>query len=369
MKLLDHCSRFLYPILGLAILVAIVFGFFAILTLQDSADKVRVEEKEVIDESVVPETSVTNNGGIESGSISDSAGESSSYERPPFQLRVSGFKTNTRLASIEPDEILSGGPGKDGIPALHDPKFVGIDDAEVEDEVLGIFVELDGAQKYYPYTILVWHEIVNDSIGDQHFAVTFCPLCGSAIVFDREVDNELVSFGVSGLLYESNLLMYDSVTESLWSQAIGTAVVGDRTGKELERLPMQLITFAELKRKYPSALVLSEDTGYRRNYGFYPYGDYEESDDFVFHPSLRDQRFHPKKIMYVVNVDETSIAFPYEEVPQGETMIKVGAFSFSVVRNGGEIDVRYDDLDLTGYFEMWFSWAVHHQKDGLVWTP
>lgn len=138
-----------------------------------------------------------------------------------------GLKTNTSQRSIELSKVLSGGPGKDGIPAIREPVFVSV--SEKPESVLldtdGIVLG-KGQAKFYPYNIMIWHEIVNDTVDGVPVAVTFCPLCGSAAVFDRRVDGESLSFGVSGLLYQSNLLMHDSKTESLWSQVLGEAVVG-----------------------------------------------------------------------------------------------------------------------------------------------
>src|SRR3989344_4868604 len=144
-----------------------------------------------------------------------------------------GLNTDTGKSSIDQSKIVSGGPGKDGIPAISNPKFVDIGDEELSDSTSGILINLNKQTRFYPFNILVWHEIVNDSIEGSYIAVTFCPLCGSAIVFDRRVGDEILEFGVSGLLYESNLLMYDKKTESLWSQVLGEAVVGSYTGTKL----------------------------------------------------------------------------------------------------------------------------------------
>lgn len=286
----------------------------------------------------------------------------------------SQLDTNLDKAIIEPSEVRSGGPGKDGIPAIDNPKFVSIAEASLDDEIRGIFIDINGEQRFYPYSILVWHEIVNDSIGDTNFAVTFCPLCGTAIVFDRDQSSDgpfdkTVRFGVSGLLWESNLLMYDDITETLWSQARGQAVIGDLAGQKLIRLPMQLITFGELKQKYPSSQVLSHDTGYNRNYTVYPYGDYEENNDrLVFPVSVQDNRFPSKLIMYVVQFEDKSVAVPKDSVVDGSTAtMKVNRQTLTLKRDGGEYEVTANGEVLPGYFEMWFSWATHHQEDGVVW--
>ena len=140
----------------------------------------------------------------------------------------SGLSTDTGKSLIDLDLVLSGGPPKDGIPAINIPTFTGISSASsnLADDTLGLLVTADDDERFYPYNILVWHEIVNDTVGGIPVSVTFCPLCGSGIVYERVVNGQEVLFGVSGRLYESNLLMYDSATESLWSQIEGRAVIG-----------------------------------------------------------------------------------------------------------------------------------------------
>lgn len=283
--------------------------------------------------------------------------------RPPHDI----FLTDGVEHSIPLDEILSGGPAKDGIPAIDEPQFVSIDEANVGDEVLGVLVEVDGEKRYYPYNILVWHEIVNDSIGDVHFAVTFCPLCSSAIVFNRELDGEMLSFGVSGLLWESNLLMYDRKTESLWSQARGEAVVGEYTGTGLSRMDMRLIEFGVLEEEHPSAQVLSRDTGFVRSYDIEPYSGYGLSDQLFFPVSVSDARFPTKEIMYVVPYEGVSYAFSDAEL-EGSAQLSLGDVELVAERESdGGITVTADGKLLPGYYEMWFSWATHHQEDGVVW--
>lgn len=277
-----------------------------------------------------------------------------------------GLVTDTDAASIPLEEVLFGGPGKDGIPALDHPTFVSISNAEVNDETLGVLVSVKGEERFYPYSILVWHEIANDSIEDMHFAVTFCPLCGSAIVFNRQVDGDILTFGVSGLLYESNLLMYDRKTESLWSQAGTEAVVGDYTGTRLDILPMHIISFAELKERHPGALVLSTNTGYARSYDVDPYTGYGLTDELYFPVSVSDERFSAKELMYVVPVGNLSVAFPVAELTDTDTFT-AGTTTLTALRVPDGIVVTAGGERVPGYYEMWFSWATQHEDDGVVW--
>ncbi len=175
-------------------------------------------------------------------------------------------------------EILSGGPPKDGIPALDDPQFIRV----AEEDRIGprepvIAVEIDGAEpRAYPIRYLTWHEIVNDTVGDVPIAVTFCPLCNSGITFDRRVNGQVLSFGVSGKLRNSDMVMYDRETESWWQQAIGTAIVGDLNGQELTQLPTWMESWAEFSSRNPDGLVMAQPN-FGRRYGSNPYQSYDSS--------------------------------------------------------------------------------------------
>lgn len=276
--------------------------------------------------------------------------------------------TNTAKHSIPLDQILDGGPGKDGIPALTNPKFTSVASADrsITDTVDGILVTVGGVTKFYPYNILVWHEIVNDVADGKPLVVTFCPLCGSAIVFDAEVDGQPETFGVSGKLYNSNLLMYDQTTESLWSQIEGEAVVGDRTGTKLTLYPSQVVSFKTVRERYPHAEVLSVDTGYARSYSLYPYGDYDDTDQLYFPVAITDTRLPAKEIMYVVNWNGLSIAFKVKDMKPGiVASVDVAGKPLSATLKDGIIETT---PALPGYHTMWFAWAIYHQKDGIVWS-
>ena len=284
------------------------------------------------------------------------------------QIQFSNFdlRTNTSNASIDLNLVLSGGVRKDDIPAINNPKFVKKEQANLMDNVTGILVKIANEYRYYPYNILVWHEIVNDNIGDVYYSVTFCPLCDSGIVFNRSVGGEVLQFGVSGLLFESNLLMYDTKTESLWSQARGEAVVGDYTGTKLELIPLQLLTFKEVKEKYPNADILSEDTGFHRHYDTTPYSGYLETEELIFPVTVSDKRFFSKELFYVFPFGEHSVAFQYKAFDQGSRQFDINGVEVQITRDGGEISVESNGKTFPGYFELWFSWATHHQSDGIV---
>lgn len=170
-----------------------------------------------------------------------------------FSLQLTaknGFDLSNSI--IDENKILSGGPAKDGIPSINHPHFIDAKDVTyLKDDDIIIGLDIQGIQKAYPTRILVWHEIVNDIIGTQNVAVTYCPLCGTAMVFDRYINDTLRSFGVSGLLYQSDVLLYDRETNSLWSQLAMKAISGKSVGATLKWLPSQHLTWEAWKTKYP----------------------------------------------------------------------------------------------------------------------
>ncbi|MEN8237826.1 MAG: DUF3179 domain-containing protein [Actinomycetota bacterium] len=175
---------------------------------------------------------------------------------------------------IDPGSILSGGPPPDGIPPIDDPQFISVQDADewLNDPEPVMVVDVDGDIRAYPIQIMMWHEIVNDTVGDVPLAVTYCPLCNSAISFVREVRGVETTFGTSGSLFNANLVMYDRATESLWNQLDGQAVVGVLTGDVLEQYPSVTLAWADFKEIHPEGVVLDKDrTGASRNYGTNPY--------------------------------------------------------------------------------------------------
>ena len=187
--------------------------------------------------------------------------------------------TDFTMTTIENwGEIMSGGPPKDGIPALDDPQFISVaDEMRIEEREAVITVEIDGeTPRAYPIRYLTWHEIVNDEIGGVPVAVTFCPLCNSGITFDRRVEDRVLSFGVSGKLRNSDMVMYDRETESWWQQAIGTGIVGEMTGVELTQMPTWMESWAEFSSRNPDGLVMDQPR-WRRQYGRNPYVGYDSS--------------------------------------------------------------------------------------------
>jgi hypothetical protein len=223
------------------------------------------------------------------------------------------FSTDFTVHTIPYSEILSGGPPKDGIPAIDNPQFIPVDEADawLEDlEPVTVFQEQD-VVRVYPFQILTWHEIVNDTVSGRPVVVTFCPLCNTAIVFEATVNGQPLDFGTTGRLRFSNLLMYDRQTESWWQQASGEAVIGELTGARLAFLPANIISWAEAKTQYPQAQVLSRDTGYTRRYGQNPYVGYDNinSSPFLF-DGLTPGELPPMARVTTVALNDEAAAYP-----------------------------------------------------------
>jgi len=271
-------------------------------------------------------------------------------------------------AILPRDQILHGGPPRDGIPALSDPELIAAIDAEYlepTDRVVGI--TLKGQSRAYPIAILNWHEIVNDEIDGQRFAVTYCPLCGTAVAFDATIDGRPTDFGVSGLLYNSDVLLYDRDTESLWSQILSKSVSGKRVGKMLTPLPISHTTWRDWLKKHPETLVLSDDTGHFRDYQRDPYAGYEESRYTYFAVNNKaPDNYHPKEIVVGLGIDGVYKAYPFIELD------KQGRNQFSDSVNGTRFNFTWDTEnrsititdttgeEVAGIQGYWFAWFAFH---------
>jgi hypothetical protein len=223
---------------------------------------------------------------------------------------------------IDPADIISGGPPPDGIPPIDDPKFVSVDEADawLTDSDPVVYLEIDDDVHAYPVQVLIWHEIVNDAVGGAPVAVTYCPLCTSAVSYQRTIDGVETTFGTSGRLYASALVMYDRATESLWTHFDGRAVVGVLTGRTLEPLPSPLLGWSEFVAAFPDALVLDRNaTGFDRPYGENPYTGYDnpESTPFLLRGDV-DDRARAKQRVVGVSVGDAARAWTLDSV-SGDT--------------------------------------------------
>lgn len=237
-------------------------------------------------------------------------------EEAPPRGAAREFRTDFSRHTVPYAEVLSGGPPKDGIPALDAPRFV---TAEAAAAWLGaqepvVLVEVGETAKAYPLQVLTWHEIVNDEVGGVPVTVTFCPLCNTAIGFKREFDGQILDFGTTGRLRYSNLIMYDRQTETWWQQATGEAIAGRYAGSRLEFYPANIISWEEFRASYPHAEVLSRDTGYQRAYGRNPYAGYDNVNNtpFLYRGPRTPAALRPLARVLSVDLDGDTVAYPYE---------------------------------------------------------
>ncbi|MES2209300.1 MAG: DUF3179 domain-containing protein [Chloroflexota bacterium] len=291
------------------------------------------------------------------------AGASGSVLPDLGALRVSteAWRTDFTRTNVDLGDFLSGGPGKDGIPAIDNPVFESIEAARIwlGDRSPVISFDIGGQARAYPLAVLIWHEIVNDTVGGVPVVVTFCPLCNTALVFKRELDGVIHDFGTTGNLRYSDLVMYDRQTESWWQQATGGAIVGQLTGAQLEFIPAQIISLANFAAAHPDGTVLSRRTGYSRDYGQNPYVGYDTVDQnpFLFE-GVVDGRIPPKERVVTIGEGAQALAFPFSELRKvGVGEAKLDAEPIVVfwmpgtasALNGPTIDTS-DDIGSTGVF-------------------
>ncbi len=290
---------------------------------------------------------------------------------PVAASQKNGFILDNAL--IPSDQIMSGGPGRDGIPSLDNPTFVNASSAtslSPKDRVLGI--EINGVARAYPIRILNYHEIVNDIVGGEAIVITYCPLCGSGMAFKAEINGKGLEFGVSGLLYNSDVLLYDRQSGSLWSQILRTAVTGSMKGTRLNAVPLSHTTWRDWQTRHPQTEVLSTDTGYRRNYRANPYPNYGRSGKLYFPVSEESRLYKRKSMIMGLEVDGQFKAYPFEELENGST-------PFTDEFNGERFEVRYDHTNQTAQIftdggdevptliAFWFAWYAFH-PEGEVYT-
>ncbi len=247
------------------------------------------------------------------GAPDGSSTDQSSSEDAPV---VEGWQTDWSKATIDTSELVRGigaADPRDQIPPLDEPSFVGFDEADqwLDDREPVALLQAGGETRAYPVQILTWHEIVNDEVGGIPVAITYCPLCNTAIGFDRRLDGRILRFGTSGLLRNSDLVMWDRETESLWQQATGEAIVGELAGAQLTYLPVSLISWKDFREAYPDGKVLSRDTGFSRAYGTNPYEFYDSaSAPFLFDGEI-DDRYPAMERVVGVQVGNEVKGYPF----------------------------------------------------------
>lgn len=300
----------------------------------------------------------------------DAPGSEGTAQRGDESHLLNGFDVSE--ASVPPEEILRGGPPRDGIPSIDNPIFIAPNDAvflKPDDTVLS-FGRGDDVRAY-PFRILVWHEVVNDKVGDKPVAVTYCPLCGTAMVFARDSKGETLTFGVSGLLHHSDVLLYDRETESLWTQIGTEAISGPKKGEKLEWLPSRQMTWAAWREAHPNGKVLSTDTGHPRDYGQSVYAGYEETPGTMFPvPTNRDD-LALKAWVIGVRIEGEAAAYPVDRLPSGEWVHdEVGGeavrIRYDADAQTAEVEHAANGEELPHVFSYWFAWQAFYPET-TVW--
>jgi len=289
-------------------------------------------------------------------------------QEPSFS---NGFELEGGL--VAPNEIDHGGPGRDGIPALDKPLFLkgAARDQQIrpDDRVMG--VSYNGVAKAYPIAILDYHDVVNDRFGDTPITVTFCPLCGTGMAFFANAAGKDLNFGVSGLIYNSNVLLYDRATQSLWSQVMKKAVIGPLQGTTLTQLPAQYTTWGAWLKQHPESLLLSRDTGHQRDYDIGPYSEYRRLPVVAFATLHSDPRIPAKTWVVGVSVGEAALAVPFAEldkVADGALDVTVGSQALQIrwdkaAQSARAFDAAGVELPVTSGY--WFAWVAFHPATAL----
>lgn len=240
--------------------------------------------------------------------------------RPPSYLE-GRWLTDFSRHTVSYDEIMSGGPPRDGIPPIDNPEYTSVAESpgymSAQEPVIAL--EINGDARAYPLAVLIWHEIVNDDVGGVPVSVTYCPLCNTAITFDRRVGERVLDFGTSGLLRKSDLVMWDRQTESWWQQITGEAIVGELTGTKLTFIPAPLVSWEDFVEAYPDGQVLTRETGFSRSYGRPPYAGYDNLDGqpFLFGGNI-DSALPSMERVIGLDIGETKVAYPllgFSEMP------------------------------------------------------
>ncbi len=275
------------------------------------------------------------------------------------------------------DAVMSGGPGKDGIPPIDDPRFVPARDVDYLDDQAPVFtLDHRGEYKAYPQSILVWHEIVNDTVGGRPVSITYCPLTGTAVGF-ASPRGESWTFGTTGMLVNSNLLMYDRQTDSEWPQILGTAISGPRKGTELEPVPLIWTTWRAWREAYPDSAVLSPETGVLRRYGSDPYGSYTPPSGYYVEPGTyfpvrhSDDRLGDKDVVVGIRSGRDRLAIRKHRIFEDPQMqVEVGGISWRAQWDddlAAATVVHSDTGEPADFLDaMWFAWFAYYPRTRLL---
>lgn len=285
----------------------------------------------------------------------------------PAQVK-NGFDLGN--SAVDPALIEFGGPGRDGIPSIDNPKFLDASTAEkaeiVQDDDRIIGVVHRGAAKAYPTRILDWHEVVNDEFDGAKVLVTYCPLCNTGMVFDVADEKVAFTFGVSGLLYNSDVLLYDRQTGSLWSQIMSQAISGPMKGAGLPLLPSRHTTWRDWRHRHPDTVVLSPDTGHKRNYSVSPYLGYARSPTLLFDVEHESGAYQRKELVLGITIDGRHKAYALRELKEVGAARVEDEFAdrkLTVVWSESENSAHAVDSsgnEIPSVLAYWFAWYAFH---------
>ena len=344
----------LLGILAIILVVVIIFTMNNYIPKNKSADQ-----------NLQPSESITNN---------QLSSLSSTQTNANIQTTTDGTKY-----ILDPDKVRGGGPSKGGIgvdrgiPALDENniKYVTVNEADqwIEDNELVLAFNHKGSKRVYPLQIMVWHEIANDVIAGDPIAITYCPLCGSGIAYYRVINNQAIKLGTSGKLYNSNLIMYDDLTDTYWQQIDGKAIIGELTGYELKELSIDTVIWRDYKTNNPDAQVLSQDTGMSRRYGNDPYGNYYEDSFLIFPVDNENNIIHAKTPVLGIEINGKYKAYQEDQIKEQKTItdsfqninIKLEA------KDDGTISIINTNTgeEITRERDFWFAWYAFHPDTEL----
>ena len=240
---------------------------------------------------------------------------------------TNGGGNNSLVWLIPKNQVLDGGPGKDGIPALENPENIAVNDIDyLSDDDLVLGFQSGNEFRAYPHKILDWHEIINDELNGGEVAITYCPLTGTGIAWGRELNGQSTTFGVSGLLYNTNLIPYDRLTDSNWSQIRLNCVNGSLSGETIETFPLIETSWKTWKEMFPNSSVISTNTGFSRRYSVYPYGNYRtDNSNLLFPVTPKDERLPEKERVLGIIINNKVKAYQFESF-EGQTSIILDQF-------------------------------------------
>ncbi len=279
-----------------------------------------------------------------------------------------GFDATTKK-SVALDDLMQGCSARDCIPSIDNPSFLPANQAaHVGDDEMVITLSYKGEYRAYPAQILDHHEIVNDTVAGDALAITWCPLCGSAVGIQRNVGGEITEFGVSGVLYNSDLVFYDRTTETLWDQIEAKGIVGTMTDVELVLVPVSVSRWAKWRDKHPDTLVLSADTGFEFDYSKDAYVEYRESTRLFMPVSASDDRVHAKTVVFGFDLPTGAVAYAESVLQDGGSYHHDlnGEEAVVTLHEDGTVSMRRGDQIHHPIRVFWFAWYTFHSKTGLI---